>query len=126
MAEQTYAQPMLNLQPREATETTWASITHGATWTRWPDSWRSSMQDYSAGWTGIINLPDRSYIHIQVILWRRVLAIKWQVDAWRMDFVREDDNGHRNVRRGTRVLLEDPTPAEALAAAAKLGLGGVS
>jgi hypothetical protein len=118
-----YVQPALDLAPAAPT---WASIIRdlGVTWERWPDSWHPG-RDFSAGWTGIIHLPDRSYIHIQVRLWRRLLNIKWQVDAWRMDFHGEDAHGRRDIRRGTRVYLEDPTPAEALAAAAKLGLVGL-
>ena len=127
MAEQTYAQPMLNLQPREATETTWASITQtlGLTWERWPDSW-SSGRDFSAAWTATIRFPDRSYVYIDVHLWRRLLSIKWQVDGRRMDYTGEGRSGRPMHRLAARAYLEDPSPTEALAAAVKLGLVGAS
>lgn len=124
---QTFTQPVLDLAP-EDTEPTWSEAltviaASGLEWTRWPDSWRSSMEDYSAGWTGYVAVPSECYVHVRVWLWRRLLDITWQVDARRMRYV-APGRFCDVYEEEARVLLEDPTPAEALAATAQLGLDG--
>lgn len=117
-----YTQPALDLAP-----TTWADVfaaldKAGVRFTRTPDAWRSSMESYSAAWWGSKYNEDGSYVHIHVYLYRRVMACRWQIDARRMDTTGE--KGPRGLpvhREGHRVLLHDPTPAQAIAALGVLG-----
>ncbi len=122
-----YTQPTLDLEP-----VTWSDAfavlgKAGVRFTRNPDSWRSSMESYSAAWWGSKYFGDGSYVHIHVQLYRRGMGFRWQIDAHRMDATGGTGfYGGALCRERHRVLLHDPTPGQAIAALRVLGVSDTS
>jgi hypothetical protein len=70
---------------------------------------------HTADWWAAKQFSDGTHVWIRVLLYRTLIADKWQVTAYR---TKRD----RPARHENRVLLHDPTVAEALGALAVLGL----
>jgi hypothetical protein len=92
---------------------------------RQPPPPRHSMESHRADWLAAGRLPDGGRVWIRVLHYASTIRSRWQITAYRTHPTQPRPFGPSESDQH-RLLLHDPTPAEALATAVILGLASGS